>query len=209
MRRWLTLWATLVFIGIFTTPGFALVTEYSAESYSTPSGATQIASRTTSDLDHYYYYVWSMNDVAQPVGGLNIVFHDISNWTREANWLSVYLFDLPSGTASTWQRVYDNQSTSSPDWSALYATAVSLGTWSYISTAKDVVFSITDAAVLAYLSNGGSFGIGIDPDCHYYLDGITVETMPQTAPVPEPATLLLLGCGLMGAGVFRKRFIAR
>lgn len=197
--------AALVILGVFATSGYALVTDYDSGSYFNPD-ATTIRSRASTDLDHYYYYVWSIKDINNPISKLEVVFHSISNWQQEANWLSVYLFDLPNATES-WKRVLDNQSTSKPDWTANYPTAVSLGTWSYIDTEKDVVFSITDQSVLAYLTNGGNFGIGIDPDCHFYDSGITVQAVPD-APVPEPMTLLLLGSGLIGAGVFRKKIQA-
>lgn len=204
-KRMITLCLAAAFIGFFAMPGIASVVEYNAGGYSTPTGGEVIARHNT-DLDHSYYYVWAFNDLAPTtqIGGLNIVFHDIRNWTRETNSLGVYLFNTPNNTLG-WNRVFDGQSTGSPDWSSLYPTAGFLGTWSYIATTKDVVFSTTNAALLSYLIDGGTFGIGIDPDCHFYGNGITVETTPA-APVPEPATLLLLGTGLMGVGAFRKKF---
>jgi len=67
----------------------------------------------------------------------------------------------------------------------------------------DVVFAITDTTLLSWLQNGNGFILGIDPDCHYWGDKITVE-----APVPEPATMLLFGIGLCGlAFVGRKRLV--
>jgi hypothetical protein len=43
----------------------------------------------------------------------------------------------------------------------------------------------------------GSFGIGIDPDCHYFNDGVVFTVV--TAPIPEPETytMMLAGLGLM------------
>ena len=51
-------------------------------------------------------------------------------------------------------------------------------------------------------------GLGSVADYQFLNRGITVETIPA-APVPEPTTLLLLGSGLICAGILRKKFRAK
>lgn len=50
-----------------------------------------------------------------------------------------------------------------------------------------------------YVSDG-IFGLGFDPDCHFYNNGITLKLWTSAKPTnatPEPATLMLFGAGLL------------
>jgi hypothetical protein len=76
-------------------------------------------------------------------------------------------------------------------------------TWTLTVTNSAVLTALTN-----YINNGNNIAIGLDSDCHFsdtsiQLDIYGTPNVNQQAGVPEPASLLLVGSGLVAA--YRRR----
>jgi len=170
------------------------------------------------DLDHNCYYSWQVNwtvPTGQTIVGATLSISNINNWNRESNILYVHLLNsaptLATRLSSTVTQGTDGEGggdaflnqgillTTYTDTNGLPGPAEN---WSYAFTASQVQTLISDLA-------DGTFGLGFDPDCHFYNDGITLsiqtETIHTNPPVPEPATMALVALGLGSAAMLRRR----
>ena len=170
-----------------------------------------------SDLPHDSYFTWGINfTLAQDekITAATLTFTNIWDWTQENNdHLFVHLFDNPKSGSRSY---VDNQG--GGDNFAGQGALVS--NWSDPVGSKsqnfDLVLDFSSLGLLDTLNNYAlttpgknkvNFGFGIDPDCHYYNDGvtftITTETTIPINHIPEPATIAMLAIG--GILLRRKR----
>jgi hypothetical protein len=171
-----------------------------------------------SELPHAEYFTWGINFTLpsnEKITGAVLTFTNIWDWTVEKDdHLFIHLLDNPKAGVTSY---IDNEG--GGDNFAGQGKLVS--SWSDPEGGKARNFNLVlDFGKLGLLDalnayaktipgpGKANFGFGIDPDCHYYNDGVTftITTEPIKIPcVPEPASALLIAAGCLVARLQRKQ----
>ena len=171
------------------------------------------------DLDHNYYYRWGMDfnlPVDETISSASLFFDDIYNWDSNPNDLYVHLLDWVPLDISIG---YDNQGGGDYFDTPSGGTEILLNHWENLSTTPQDLTYDFNSEQIGTLTNyllDDRVGLGFDPDCHYYNNGVTLtitthltsegqDPPTQSNPVPEPSTMCLLFLGLMGLTCLKRK----
>lgn len=177
------------------------------------------------DLDHHRAYAWRIDNVnlaGQTITSATITFRNISNWDTNPNMLFIHLLDSASnagvssfvdasGTPVPSSQIQDNFAGSLYNVNPLVNSGTAntlLTARSFTTTPTTFVYTFTAAQLAAlntYFQNGNNVAFGFDPDCHFWNNGIAFKMTTECTTVPEPTTLALLGTGITGFIIKRRR----
>jgi len=160
------------------------------------------------DLDHYKAYAWGLNwtHPQERIIGASLTFYNIYDWEAESNdILWVNLLNTPPLIGVKTYTDDQNPGNYFAGWDKTL-----IGTWTdpVGGLPKDTItFTFNEPALAAFRSYvaDGKFGLGIDPDCHYYNDRVRLSIATSNTAIPEPATMVLVGLGLAGVGIIRRK----
>jgi hypothetical protein len=189
------------------------------------------------DLQHAQAYVWNIDNYnfgSIEVNSARLVFNNIYNTAPvSTDRLSVHLLAsaLPGltdpahlkvgtkvGTYSTLYTFWDGDNTGDLFNDGKWGYEDDLFVWenappisesnipTTYATRKTMTYWLSAEEIYVLnglIANYGKFAVGFDPDCAYKNTGVSM----QLNPVPEPATMILVGSSLIGlAGFGRRRY---
>jgi PEP-CTERM motif-containing protein len=178
----------------------------------------QPAPANLNDLEHHSLYTWRIDGVnlaGQEITNASLTINNIRNWDSNPNRLFIHLLDTVknAGVAS----YVDDPTNSAPvlditddfvnsryhtdsKWLVAAGTADTfLTSPTFTTTGTSFVYTLTNPQLqllASYVVNDNNFALGLDPDCHFFNDGVTLSV--TAIPNPEPASMLLLASGLVG-----------
>lgn len=163
------------------------------------------------DLDHGWVYGWGVVEDASWLGegevitGATLSFDNIRNWNNSPNDLYVHLLDDFAYGTYRW-RDYTYGDWFNTTYGGVEADLVHYEDLPSSSQDLDYYFSAADLAILNSYASAGTFGLGFDPDCHFYNCGVTLTVTTTTEKIiPEPASMTLVGLGIAGLALTRFR----
>src|SRR5450755_51997 len=156
------------------------------------------------NLDHNEFYTWGINwtvPQGQTITSATLTFNQIWDWQVESDTLFIHLLDTAPLGVSAWT---DDQGGGDFFTSSLFNSLgikqTKIGEWSdphggTASFAQNVSFVFNTAQLAALqgyvntlgASGWGNFAFGLDPDCHYFNNGVSfiITTSSTTTSVPE------------------------
>ena len=173
------------------------------------------------DLDHHMVYTWRIDNInlsGMAISSATLSIANISNWDNTPNVLHLHLLDTavnpgvasfvddPSNSSPETDMTDDFISTryhNDPNWLVKNGTADTfLANPSFTTTGVNYTLNFTPSEIQAlssYIRNGNDIAFGLDPDCHFYNDGIKFSM--SLTPVPEmnalfPVLGLIIAVGL-------------
>lgn len=193
--------------------------------YQAPATAGNTGTPNQVDLDHHYAYTWRIDNsnlAGTTITGATLTFTNIRNWDANPNILFIHLLDsaknagissfvdAPLNEAPV-TSIADNFAGSLYNSNPLVNAGTAntfLTSQSFTTSSTTFIYNFTAQQLQAldsYFQNGNNVAFGFDPDCHYWNNGITFTFSTTPTTVPEPTTLALLGTGISGFYLKRRR----
>lgn len=168
----------------------------------------------TSVLNGYNAYSWAISPTVAPgqqIASATVNFNNVTLTVANSSGTGFLYTDLLmlGGSGATTYTDYD----AAGDYFSGKYSSVNLGTQFFASVGTTLSWSyVLNSSQLVTLNNllaGSGFSLGIDPDCHYSVGGLSFDYTTKSNNVPDGATTVgLLGLSLLGLEIFRRKSVA-